>query len=61
MLLNGEHICRKYCLNNIEQVKVLENRLQEMKNWLKEKELDLGESEEVQAKRMKISGRIRAL
>lgn len=61
MLLNGEHICRKYCLNNIEQVKVLENRLQEMKNWLKEKELDLGENEEVQAKRMKIRGRIRAL
>ncbi|MGN1140744.1 MAG: hypothetical protein ACI4TF_06060 [Oliverpabstia sp.] len=61
MLLNGEHICRKYCLNNIEQVKVLENRLQEMKNGLKEKELDLGESEEVQAKRMKICGRIRAL
>ena len=32
MPLNGETICKKYCLNNIEQVKILEKRLQEIKN-----------------------------
>lgn len=60
-LLNGEHICRKYCLKNIGQVKILENRLHEMKKGLKVKELELGESKEVQAKRGKIRGRIQAL
>ena len=61
MLLNGEHICRKYCLNNVEQVKILEDRLQEMKNSLMSKELKLGESEEAQSTSMKIRGRIRAI
>ena len=47
MLMNREYICRKYCLNNTEQVKILEKCLQEMKNGLTVKELELGESEEV--------------
>lgn len=61
MLLNGEHICRKYCLNNVEQVKSLEDRLQEMKNGLMAKELELVGSEEDQSTKIKICGRIRAI
>lgn len=62
MLQNGKYICRKYCLNDIEQVDVLEKRLREMKGDLVEKkELELDKIAEAQSKLMKIHGKIRAL
>lgn len=61
MLQNGKHICRKYCLNDMEQVDVLEKRLREMKDGLEKKELELGKIAGAQSKMLKIRGKIRAL
>ena len=60
-MYNGKSVCMKYCLNDMEQIEILEKRLQEMKRVLEVKELELRDIAGAQLKRMKIHDKIRAI
>lgn len=62
-LERGNAVCREYCLNHIEQVQLLEKRLQEMIRDLEARIEALGHVEDTVflTRRMKLRGKIRAL
>ena len=59
----GKSACIKYCLNRIEQVEILERRLQEMIQDLKKRyeSLPRTENAELLAPKMRLLGKIKAL
>jgi len=62
-LERGKAVCREYCLNRIEQVELLEKRLQEMMRDLEARIESLGNVEDTVflTRRMKLRGKIRAV